>query len=87
MNALATDQARRLAKLIFDNSELRGYVTAGLYLGQDGPDAASSAVMTATELISSRDAMRASASQHLADQLQNARLPADASPGCRPMEG
>jgi DEAD/DEAH box helicase domain-containing protein len=59
MNALATDQARRLAKLVFDNSELRGRVTAGLYLGQDGPDAATSAVMTATELISNRDAMRA----------------------------
>ena len=37
MNALATDQARRLAKLIFDNSELRGYVTAGLYLGRMAP--------------------------------------------------
>jgi len=33
MNALATDQAGRLAKLIH-NSSLRGHVTAGLYVGQ-----------------------------------------------------
>jgi hypothetical protein len=33
MNALATDQARRLAKTIYDNPRLRGRVTAGLYIG------------------------------------------------------
>ena len=33
MNALATDQAKRFAEAIYGNPELRGYVTAGLYLG------------------------------------------------------
>ncbi len=35
MNALATDQAERIAGLIHDNSALRGRVTAGLYIGED----------------------------------------------------
>ena len=34
MNALATDQARRIAKTIHRNSPLRGRVTAGLFIGQ-----------------------------------------------------
>jgi len=34
MNALATDQAQRLAKAIYDNPNLKGMVTAGLYVGQ-----------------------------------------------------
>jgi DEAD/DEAH box helicase domain-containing protein len=64
MNALATDQARRLAKTIFHNPELRGYVTAGLYLGEDefdpkgGPRRARSAVMTETELIAERGVLQ-----------------------------
>ena len=33
MNALATDQAKRLAQLIWHNSNLKGYVTAGLFVG------------------------------------------------------
>lgn len=35
MNALASDQALRLAKLIHGNDKLRGAVTAGLYVGED----------------------------------------------------
>ncbi|MBL4771894.1 MAG: DEAD/DEAH box helicase, partial [Planctomycetes bacterium] len=33
MNALATDQARRLAKVLWDDDRLKGVVTAGLYVG------------------------------------------------------
>ena len=33
MNALATDQAKRLASLIWQNPNLKGKVTAGLYVG------------------------------------------------------
>ena len=59
MNALATDQGRRFASAIYNNPELRGFVTAGLYLGQDGPPSSASQFMTETELISNRDALRA----------------------------
>ena len=34
MNALATDQAGRLAAAIYENPNLKGMVTAGLYVGQ-----------------------------------------------------
>lgn len=34
MNALATDQAGRIARLIHGNDKLRGKVTAGLYIGE-----------------------------------------------------
>jgi DEAD/DEAH box helicase domain-containing protein len=34
MNALATDQAGRLARTIWNNPQLKGKVTAGLYVGQ-----------------------------------------------------
>ena len=33
MNALATDQAKRIAELIYGSDELRGNVTAGMYVG------------------------------------------------------
>jgi len=36
MNALATDQAGRIARLIHDNAKLRGRLTAGLYIGEYG---------------------------------------------------
>jgi DEAD/DEAH box helicase domain-containing protein len=59
MNALATDQARRLARAIYQNPLLRGNVTAGLYLGQEGPDSKRPGVMSETDLIANREAMRA----------------------------
>ena len=34
MNALAIDQAERLAKIIWNNMKLKGSVTAGLFVGQ-----------------------------------------------------
>ncbi len=36
MNALATDQAARIAKMIHGSEKLRGTVSAGLYIGEDG---------------------------------------------------
>ncbi len=36
MNALASDQAARIARRIYDNHKLRGRVTAGLYVGDGG---------------------------------------------------
>ena len=48
MNALASDQARRIARIVHDTPSLRGKVTAGLFIGQTrksphhrmGPDSA-----------------------------------------------
>jgi DEAD/DEAH box helicase domain-containing protein len=57
MNALATDQAGRLAKLIY-NSKLKGHLTAGIYIGQREKD--SSMLMTAERLISDKDTLRLS---------------------------
>jgi DEAD/DEAH box helicase domain-containing protein len=57
MNALATDQAQRLAKMIWHNPELKGYVTAGLYLGDVERKPAQ--VMTEEGLVTDRDIMRA----------------------------
>ena len=36
MNALASDQARRVAQTLWDDERLRGHVTAGLYVGGKG---------------------------------------------------
>ncbi|MEB3205477.1 MAG: DEAD/DEAH box helicase, partial [Candidatus Sericytochromatia bacterium] len=56
MNALATDQARRLARQIHDDDGLRGRVTAGLYVG-DAPESASMA-MTEADIITDRETLR-----------------------------
>ena len=58
MNALATDQASRLAETVFRNPELRGRVSAGLYIGEE--DRVPSVTMSESRLITSRDAMRQS---------------------------
>ncbi|MDA3791539.1 MAG: DEAD/DEAH box helicase [Desulfobacula sp.] len=57
MNALAMDQAGRLAKLIF-NSQLKGHVTAGIYVGQREQNP--SMLMTRERLISDKDTLRLS---------------------------
>src|SRR5580765_4365183 len=57
MNALATDQSQRLAKMIWNNPELRGYVSAGLFLGDK--EEKPSQVMTEGELITDREMLRA----------------------------
>jgi DEAD/DEAH box helicase domain-containing protein len=40
MNALASDQALRLAQTLWDDERLRGNVTAGLHVGGNGPHGA-----------------------------------------------
>jgi len=57
MNALATDQAGRLAKLIH-NSKLKGHVTAGIYVGQR--EKTPSMLMTEDRLISDKSTLRLS---------------------------
>lgn len=56
MNALASDQAQRLAKLIYNNPDLRGYVTAALYIGQktDQPQP----MMSKEKLVTAKDIIR-----------------------------
>jgi DEAD/DEAH box helicase domain-containing protein len=57
MNALATDQAQRLAKMIWRNPELQGYVTAGLWIG--GLERKPSPVMMEEDLITDKEMLRA----------------------------
>ncbi|MEB3309527.1 MAG: DEAD/DEAH box helicase [Snowella sp.] len=56
MNALATDQAKRIAQLIDKHSSLRGKITAGLYVGdqEDRP----MQVMTDKQIITDRYTLR-----------------------------
>lgn len=56
MNALASDQAERIAKTIYANPKLRGAVTAGLFVGQRERDPHS--VMSAESVISDKETMR-----------------------------
>lgn len=57
MNALATDQAKRLAELIHDSPELRNNVTAGMYVGQmsQGGSDKDNHAMTATNIVTSHE--------------------------------
>jgi DEAD/DEAH box helicase domain-containing protein len=56
MNALATDQAKRIAKIIWNTEKLKDHVTAGLFIG--GDEEASTMVMMADRLITNRETMR-----------------------------
>ena len=58
MNALATDQAGRIAKLIYSSPELKGNVTVGMYVG--GVDSGSGRVMGEDSVITDRETMRSS---------------------------
>lgn len=57
MNALATDQARRIASIIHENEHLKQRVTAGLYIGSR--DRVSKKRMSADSVMTDRHAMRA----------------------------
>ncbi|MGA7877167.1 MAG: DEAD/DEAH box helicase, partial [Desulfoferrobacter sp.] len=57
MNALATDQAGRLARIIF-NSKLKGHVTAGLFVGQKEKEPRM--VMSEKGIITNKDTLRLS---------------------------
>lgn len=52
MNALANDQAARIAKRIYENPWLRGKLTAGVYIGQDRPSA--QRTMTRRDILADR---------------------------------
>ena len=54
MNALAADQARRLAKEIWTDPRLKGRITAGMYVGGKGNDK----VMGEEHVITDRDVLR-----------------------------
>lgn len=56
MNALAADQARRLAKLLWQDPRLKGQVSAGLYVGEDGAHG----VGSAEHLVDQRGVLRQS---------------------------
>jgi DEAD/DEAH box helicase domain-containing protein len=58
MNALAADQAKRIAELIYNSPELKGNVTAGMYVG--GHDLSASRLMGEHQIITNHETMRAS---------------------------
>lgn len=61
MNALATDQAGRIARTIHTNPHLKGHVTAGLYVGEDrGTPTPTRATMGPDHVITDRDKLRLS---------------------------
>ena len=68
MNALANDQARRIATMIRAHPDELGGVTAGLYTG----DAPATVAMSAEAVIGDRHALRRHPPGHLAHQLQDA---------------
>ena len=55
MNALATDQAKRIAELIWTSPELRGNVTAGMYVG--GYEQNPSRMMSEDSIITDHETM------------------------------
>lgn len=55
MNALATDQAGRIAELIYESPELRGSVTVGMYVG--GQDKTRSRMMSEHGVITDHETM------------------------------
>lgn len=59
MNALANDQAKRIAKQIATHEKLKGNIKVGLYLGQDS-DSKSQMMMTNDMVITHRNIMRTS---------------------------
>ncbi|MCG6134004.1 MAG: DEAD/DEAH box helicase [Nostoc sp. LLA-1] len=56
MNALATDQAKRLASLIWHNPKLKGKVTAGLFVGESERDP--KAMMGEDHIITDKNILR-----------------------------
>lgn len=55
MNALATDQAKRLAETIFNDIKLNGMVTAGLFIGEGKDKGMFPKTMGETHVIENRD--------------------------------
>lgn len=61
MNALATDQAKRLAEAIYDDERLRGSITAGLFIGEGKDNSKFPKNMGETHIIENRDEIIANA--------------------------
>lgn len=58
MNALATDQAKRLAEMIEEDARLKGRIRAGLFIGEgNGPKGQFPKVMGADHIIEHRDSI------------------------------
>ena len=55
MNALATDQAKRLAEAIYDDERLRGNITAGLFIGEGKDKSKYPKTMGQSHVIENRD--------------------------------
>lgn len=55
MNALAQDQAKRIAEIIWNDSRLKGIVTAGLFIGEGHNIVAYPTVMGRDHIIENRD--------------------------------
>ncbi len=60
MNALATDQAKRIAETIYHNPNLRGKITAGLYIGNWEAAPSNGRRMSESSVITNRYKMRES---------------------------
>jgi DEAD/DEAH box helicase domain-containing protein len=58
MNALASDQAKRIAELIYESPELRGSVTAGMYVG--GQESSPCREMSVDRIITDHETMLSS---------------------------
>lgn len=56
MNALANDQARRIAETIHEQGSLRGRISVGLYVGEQ--EQSQQRAMTATQVITSKEDLR-----------------------------
>jgi DEAD/DEAH box helicase domain-containing protein len=56
MNALASDQSRRIAELIHENPKLKGTVSAGIYVGSMA--ASHNNMMTEEQIITDRETLR-----------------------------
>ncbi|NJN09401.1 MAG: DEAD/DEAH box helicase [Richelia sp. RM1_1_1] len=56
MNALATDQAKRLASLIYNNPKLKGKITAGLFVGESEREP--KAIMGEENIITDKNMLR-----------------------------
>ena len=56
MNALATDQAKRLAGLIYNNPKLKGKITAGLFVGESEREP--KAIMGEENIITDKNMLR-----------------------------
>lgn len=84
MNALAVNQATRIAQTIYNNPGLRGNVTAGLFVGM-GPGAKTTPLMAQDMVVTHQEVMRNSPG-YPPDKLQDVGLPSDSSQGLRAME-